>query len=194
MRCAPRRTTSRLPLQQGLHVQMTLPATKQYRSDGLGNELLNAGRTCRLLNRTCIPWRGYAARGPHAQHIKPMFCAPLTIPKFQATRAILILEMIVKSLGALLLSALAASGAAFAVPVETRDVYSPKVLYPHSGTVWYSGQRHNVTWDNSNPPQNISNRAFIIMRQNNIEIPGTSCWRVACPGAHHVRSRACEGF
>lgn len=100
-----------------------------------------------------------------------MFCAPLTIPKFQATRAILILEMIVKSLGALLLSALAASGAAFAVPVETRDVYSPKVLYPHSGTVWYSGQRHNVTWDNSNPPQNISNRAFIIMRQNNIEIP-----------------------
>ena len=29
---------------------------------------------------------------------------------------------------------------------EKRDVYVPPVLYPHSGTVWYKGQRHNVTW------------------------------------------------
>ena len=35
---------------------------------------------------------------------------------------------------------------ASAVPVETRDVYVPPVTYPHKGTVWYSGQRHNVTW------------------------------------------------
>ena len=30
--------------------------------------------------------------------------------------------------------------------VEKRDVFVPPVLYPHAGTVWYSGQRHNVTW------------------------------------------------
>ncbi len=29
---------------------------------------------------------------------------------------------------------------------EARDVWTPPILYPHNGTVWYSGQRHNVTW------------------------------------------------
>ena len=28
----------------------------------------------------------------------------------------------------------------------TLDVWAPKVLYPHSGTIWYTGQYHNVTW------------------------------------------------
>ena len=40
----------------------------------------------------------------------------------------------------------AAASLTFAAPVEERDVYSPKVLYPSKGTVWYSGQTHNVTW------------------------------------------------
>ena len=40
-------------------------------------------------------------------------------------------------------SSLALTGAA---PLEKRDVYAPPVLYPHAGTVWYSGQKHNVTW------------------------------------------------
>ena len=38
---------------------------------------------------------------------------------------------------------------AAALPVATlkdRDVYVPPVLYPHSGVVWYKGQKHNVTW------------------------------------------------
>ena len=48
-------------------------------------------------------------------------------------------------ISALVFSALVTSVNA-AGPVESRDVYSPKVLYPHAGTVWYSGQRHNVTW------------------------------------------------
>lgn len=30
--------------------------------------------------------------------------------------------------------------------LEKRDVYTPPVLYPHAGTVWYKGQTHNVTW------------------------------------------------
>ncbi|KAJ3554890.1 hypothetical protein NM688_g2871 [Phlebia brevispora] len=63
-----------------------------------------------------------------------------------------------------------ASAAPTATP-EKRDVYSPPVLYPHAGTVWYSGQTHNVTWDNSNPPQNISNRAIIELRWNNQGLP-----------------------
>ena len=29
---------------------------------------------------------------------------------------------------------------------EKRDVFVPPVLYPHAGTVWTKGQRHNVTW------------------------------------------------
>lgn len=44
------------------------------------------------------------------------------------------------------LALLLATAATLACAAETRDVYSPPVLYPHAGTVWYSGQRHNVTW------------------------------------------------
>ena len=36
-----------------------------------------------------------------------------------------------------------------ALPVQAgakRDVFVPPVLYPHAGTVWTKGQRHNVTW------------------------------------------------
>lgn len=41
----------------------------------------------------------------------------------------------------------AMSKVALAAPsVEVRDVYAPVVTYPHHGTIWYSGQRHNVTW------------------------------------------------
>lgn len=36
--------------------------------------------------------------------------------------------------------------AATALAIQPRDVFSPPVLYPHSGTVWFVGQRHNVTW------------------------------------------------
>ena len=30
--------------------------------------------------------------------------------------------------------------------VEQRDVYTPRVTYPHQGTVWYRGQTHNIKW------------------------------------------------
>ncbi|EKM56246.1 uncharacterized protein PHACADRAFT_253270 [Phanerochaete carnosa HHB-10118-sp] len=79
--------------------------------------------------------------------------------------------MFTKAVAALFLSALAQTGMTYAAPLEKRDVYSPPVLYPHTGTVWYSGQTHNVTWDNSNPPTSISNRAFILLRQGNSELP-----------------------
>jgi len=38
-----------------------------------------------------------------------------------------------------------------------RDVYVPPVLYPTADTVWKVGVKHSVSWDNSNPPQNITN-------------------------------------
>ncbi|CAL1705785.1 unnamed protein product [Somion occarium] len=56
--------------------------------------------------------------------------------------------------------------------LEKRDVYVPPVLYPHTGTVWKSGQRHNVTWDISNPPVNITNRiGFILLRSGKFSTP-----------------------
>lgn len=46
------------------------------------------------------------------------------------------------------LAVLAAALTAVAAPApETkRDVWTPPVTYPRTGTVWYAGQRHNVTW------------------------------------------------
>ncbi|KAF8145737.1 hypothetical protein K438DRAFT_1629583 [Mycena galopus ATCC 62051] len=41
--------------------------------------------------------------------------------------------------------------------LETRDVYTPPVTYPHAGTVWIVGQTHNVTWNTTNPPARITN-------------------------------------
>ncbi|KAH9928443.1 uncharacterized protein BXZ73DRAFT_48470 [Epithele typhae] len=43
-----------------------------------------------------------------------------------------------------------------------RDVFVPPVLYPRSGTVWTKGQRHNVTWDTSNAPTQITNKQGIV--------------------------------
>jgi hypothetical protein len=45
-----------------------------------------------------------------------------------------------------------------AIPLQARDVYVPQILYPHQGTVWCVGEQHNVTWDTSNPPAEITNK------------------------------------
>ncbi|KAI0703350.1 hypothetical protein C8T65DRAFT_258500 [Cerioporus squamosus] len=53
-----------------------------------------------------------------------------------------------------------------------RDVYDPPVLYPHAGTVWFKGQRHNVTWDVSNPPPYIINPiGRIFLRKGDVTTP-----------------------
>ncbi|KAI0656573.1 hypothetical protein C8Q70DRAFT_1010140 [Cubamyces menziesii] len=55
---------------------------------------------------------------------------------------------------------------AAAVPVadmEKRDVWDPQLLYPHAGTIWYKGQTHNVTWDNSNPPSDLTDPVGLIL-------------------------------
>ncbi|KAG5634937.1 hypothetical protein H0H81_000269, partial [Sphagnurus paluster] len=53
-----------------------------------------------------------------------------------------------------------------------RDVYTPPVLYPHAGTVWNVGERHNVTWDTSNPPKSITNKiGTIMLRKGGLTTP-----------------------
>ncbi|KAI0086236.1 hypothetical protein BDY19DRAFT_1059093 [Irpex rosettiformis] len=80
--------------------------------------------------------------------------------------------MKVFSVLATVLTAAAAISAAPTAQHEVRDVWSPKVLYPHAGTVWYSGQRHNVTWDLSSQPVNITNNpAFILLKTENFVTP-----------------------
>ncbi|KAJ7097145.1 hypothetical protein B0H15DRAFT_824991 [Mycena belliarum] len=70
-----------------------------------------------------------------------------------------------------LLTTAALTGAA-ALPFEARDVYVPPVTYPHAGTVWTVGQRHNVTWDNTNPPKSITNKiGRIMLRKDGFTTP-----------------------
>ncbi|KAI0055748.1 hypothetical protein BV25DRAFT_1873032 [Artomyces pyxidatus] len=57
--------------------------------------------------------------------------------------------------------------------LQSRDVYTPPVLYPHAGTVWKVGARHNVTWDNSDPPVNITNPiGQILLRKGDFTLDG----------------------
>lgn len=61
---------------------------------------------------------------------------------------------------------LALAGLASAVPaLDPRDVYDPKVTYPHAGTVWRTGEHHNVTWRTSDAPVHISSGSAIYLRK-----------------------------
>ncbi|KAI0258947.1 hypothetical protein BC834DRAFT_667990 [Gloeopeniophorella convolvens] len=67
--------------------------------------------------------------------------------------------------------AVALMSAAKPIQLVARDVYTPPVTYPHAGTVWKVGNYHNVTWDNSDPPQRVTNPiGQIILRKNNATI------------------------
>jgi len=43
-------------------------------------------------------------------------------------------------------------------PVSPRDVFVPPVTYPSAGVIWKAGDSHDVTWDISNPPKQITNK------------------------------------
>ncbi|KAJ7277501.1 hypothetical protein C8J57DRAFT_987209, partial [Mycena rebaudengoi] len=68
------------------------------------------------------------------------------------------------------LAAIARVGAVPAGPVAN-DVFVPPILTPAAGTVWESFQSQNVTWDTSNAPNTISNRAFILLAKGGVEAP-----------------------
>ncbi|KAJ7486635.1 hypothetical protein FB451DRAFT_1337443 [Mycena latifolia] len=72
----------------------------------------------------------------------------------------------------LVLMSAAALAAATPLTLSKRDVYTPPVTYPHAGTVWTVGQKHNVTWDNTNPPVNITNKiGRIMLRKGDLTTP-----------------------
>jgi len=52
-----------------------------------------------------------------------------------------------------------------ALPVHlgVRDVFVPPILYPTAGTIWRVGEEHQVTWDTSDHPVNITNKVGKIM-------------------------------
>ncbi|KAF8874275.1 hypothetical protein BD779DRAFT_1678801 [Infundibulicybe gibba] len=55
---------------------------------------------------------------------------------------------------------------------QPRDVFTPAVLFPHTGTVWIVGQHHNVTWDTSKAPVNITNKiGMILLRKGGLTTP-----------------------
>lgn len=55
-----------------------------------------------------------------------------------------------------------------AAPLAARDIYVPPITYPTLGTLWKIGANHTVTWDNSNPPPEITNPDGVIyLRKGN---------------------------
>jgi len=42
--------------------------------------------------------------------------------------------------------------------LHKRDAFIPKITFPTSATVWQIGETHNVTWDISQAPTNITNQ------------------------------------
>ncbi|KAF8888035.1 hypothetical protein BD779DRAFT_1645235, partial [Infundibulicybe gibba] len=53
-----------------------------------------------------------------------------------------------------------------------RDVFTPQVLYPHGGIVWFVGQHYNITWDTSKAPVNITNKiGRILLRKGGLTTP-----------------------
>ncbi|KAJ3983580.1 hypothetical protein F5890DRAFT_1413415 [Lentinula detonsa] len=56
--------------------------------------------------------------------------------------------------------------------MNKRDVFVPPITYPTNTTVWNSGEVHNVTWDISQAPVNITNKiGRIQLRQDDITFP-----------------------
>ncbi|EJD40998.1 hypothetical protein AURDEDRAFT_32373, partial [Auricularia subglabra TFB-10046 SS5] len=50
-------------------------------------------------------------------------------------------------------------------------VWDPRILYPKSGVVWVRGQSHNVTWDTSDAPSQISEQSIIRLRKGDSTQP-----------------------
>ncbi|KAI5116579.1 hypothetical protein M0805_009222 [Coniferiporia weirii] len=55
------------------------------------------------------------------------------------------------------LASLFSLASALPVDLQRRDVWDPKVLYPHENTVWKVGYKHSVVWDLSEKPVNVTN-------------------------------------
>jgi hypothetical protein len=83
---------------------------------------------------------------------------------FNTNHLLLVSMMMFPIPAALLFFALGASAAPKAEPMQVsvqqiarRDVWVPPIEEPTSQTTWYTGTQATVTWDASDPPQQISN-------------------------------------
>ena len=54
--------------------------------------------------------------------------------------------MTTRFMNAFVLFFLALVAVVSALPLAKRDVFVPHITYPHDGTVWKAGHKHNVTW------------------------------------------------
>ncbi|GJE96876.1 hypothetical protein PsYK624_130840 [Phanerochaete sordida] len=56
---------------------------------------------------------------------------------------------------------------------EARDVWTPQMTYPASGTVWESGKTYTVRWETKDAPVNITgaDSGFITLRSGDYETP-----------------------
>ncbi|KAH8114412.1 hypothetical protein DFH11DRAFT_1688937 [Phellopilus nigrolimitatus] len=67
------------------------------------------------------------------------------------------------------LAALFSLASALPLEPERRDVWVPQVTYPHADIVWKIGYRHNVSWDLSSQPAQITNPiGQILLRKDNV--------------------------
>lgn len=59
------------------------------------------------------------------------------------------------------------------------DVWDPPVTYPTFQVVWKIGFQHNVTWDTSTKPENVTNPTGLIYLMRNGQTvaagPGSPC-------------------
>ncbi|KAI0258949.1 hypothetical protein BC834DRAFT_834368 [Gloeopeniophorella convolvens] len=65
--------------------------------------------------------------------------------------------------------------------VFARDVYAPTITSPRVGTVWKIGTEQTVTWDNSNPPVQITNpigHILLLKGGVNTNITLASCFNI----------------
>ncbi|EJD54052.1 hypothetical protein AURDEDRAFT_24311, partial [Auricularia subglabra TFB-10046 SS5] len=71
----------------------------------------------------------------------------------------------------LVLAATSAIAAPLRTPHEPRSVWDPRVMTPHTGTVWKRGATHAVKWDASHPPKDgVSNGSAIYLRKGDMTL------------------------
>ncbi|KAJ6557723.1 hypothetical protein B0H19DRAFT_1148413 [Mycena capillaripes] len=51
------------------------------------------------------------------------------------------------------------------------DVFVPRITSPTAGAVWVSKTQQNITWDASDAPPTISNKALLLLRKGNHTAP-----------------------
>ncbi|EKM50797.1 uncharacterized protein PHACADRAFT_104333 [Phanerochaete carnosa HHB-10118-sp] len=67
---------------------------------------------------------------------------------------------------ALLAALLAAVASVTARPL---DVWDPEITSPTAGVRWLPGDIHNITWDTSNAPADISEVSMIVLAKGGVE-------------------------